>query len=104
MLLFVANKQPTPDELPKISPPHIPPRRRFRRLEGGWPSGGEDLAGGLGDTVGERELEVLGEKLLDVGAADIGGLLELNDLEDLFANTRQQFRSKYRRIRLNSRG
>ena len=46
--------------------------------------GGEDLlAGGLGDTVGKRELEVLGEELLDVGAADVLGLLDLDDLEDL---------------------
>jgi hypothetical protein len=40
--------------------------------------------------VGHGELEVLGEELLDVGAADIGGLLDLNDLEDLFGNDRQR--------------
>lgn len=46
--------------------------------------GREDLlAGGLGDTVRERELEVLGEELLDVWAADVLGLLNLNNLEDL---------------------
>jgi hypothetical protein len=33
--------------------------------------------------VGEGELEVLLEKLLDVRAADVGGLGDLNDLEDL---------------------
>lgn len=45
---------------------------------------GEDLlAGGLGDTVGQRELEVLGEELLDVRAADLVGLLDLDDLDDL---------------------
>lgn len=33
--------------------------------------------------MGQRELEVLGEELLDVGAADGVGLLDLNDLEDL---------------------
>lgn len=31
----------------------------------------------------QRELEVLGENLLDVGAADGLGLLNLDDLEDL---------------------
>ena len=46
--------------------------------------GREDLlAGGLGDTVGKGELEALGEELLDVGAADILGLLDLDDLDDL---------------------
>lgn len=37
----------------------------------------------LRDAVGERELEVLGEELLDVWALDVVGLLELSDLEDL---------------------
>lgn len=41
------------------------------------------LAGLLVDAVGERELELLDEELLDVRAADVGGLLDLNDLEDL---------------------
>lgn len=46
--------------------------------------GGEDLlAGLLVDTVRKRELEVLGEELLDVGAADISGLLDLDDLKNL---------------------
>ena len=31
----------------------------------------------------QGELEVLGQKLLDVGAADVLGLLNLNDLEDV---------------------
>lgn len=45
---------------------------------------GEQLLGaGLGNTVGERELEVLGDELLDVGALDVGGLLNLNDTENL---------------------
>ena len=48
--------------------------------------GSEDLlANGLGDTVGKGELEVLGEELLDVGAADVLGLLNLDDLDDLRA-------------------
>lgn len=33
--------------------------------------------------MGQRELEVLGEELPDVGAADVLGLLNLNDLEDV---------------------
>jgi len=46
--------------------------------------GGEDLlAGLLVDAVGQRELEVLDEELLDVWAADVIGLLNLNDLENL---------------------
>jgi hypothetical protein len=35
--------------------------------------------------VRKREFEVLGEELLDVGALDVVGLLEFNNLEDLFA-------------------
>lgn len=35
--------------------------------------------------MGERELQVLGEELLDVGAADGVGLLDLDNLEDLHA-------------------
>lgn len=47
--------------------------------------GGEDLlADGLGDTVGEGELEVLGHELLHVWAADVLGLGDLDDLEDLY--------------------
>ena len=33
--------------------------------------------------MGKRELETLDEELLEVGAADVLGLLDLNDLEDL---------------------
>lgn len=35
--------------------------------------------------MGERELEILDEELLDVRAADVSGLLNLDDLEDLGA-------------------
>lgn len=34
--------------------------------------------------MGQREAQVLGQKLLDVGALDIVGLLELDDAEDLY--------------------
>jgi hypothetical protein len=33
--------------------------------------------------VGQRELEALDKELLDVWAADVVGLLDLNNLEDL---------------------
>ena len=33
--------------------------------------------------MGERELEVLGDELLDVGPLDVLGLLELDDAENL---------------------
>ena len=74
-----------PTELPEQQP-HTENRKdnteKILRLEGGWPSGSEDLLAG-GDAVGQRELEILGHKLLDVRAADVGGLLDLNDLENL---------------------
>jgi hypothetical protein len=34
--------------------------------------------------VRERELEVLGEELLDVGTTDVRSLLDLGDLQDLW--------------------
>ena len=43
----------------------------------------KSFRGSLGDTVREREFEVLGEELLDVWALDVVGLLELNHFEDL---------------------
>jgi len=46
--------------------------------------GSEDLlAMLLVDAVGQRELEALGEELLDIRATDVVGLLDLNDLQDL---------------------
>lgn len=52
------------------------------RLEGRWAVGDEGRAD-LGDAVGERELEARDEELPDVGAADVLGLLDLNNAEDL---------------------
>jgi len=47
--------------------------------------GSEDLlGGGLGDTVREGELEVLLEKLLQVRTLDVGRLLNLDNLENLY--------------------
>jgi hypothetical protein len=62
-------------------------RNRETRLEeSGWAGGGEDLLSGLlVNAVGQRELEVLDEELLHVRSADVVGLLDLNDLEDLKA-------------------
>lgn len=42
------------------------------------------LASGLAVAVRQRELEVLGEELLDVRAADVLGVVDLNDLQDLY--------------------
>jgi hypothetical protein len=54
-------------------------------VEGWWSLANEELgASCLGDAVRKREFEVLGEELLDIGALDVVGLLEFNNLEDLF--------------------
>ena len=58
--------------------------RLARSVESRRSLSGEDLgASGFGNAVRKRELEVLGEKLLDIWALDIFGLFELNDLKDL---------------------
>lgn len=45
---------------------------------------GEDLlAGAPTNAVRKREFQVLGEELLDVWAADVIGLLNFDDLEDV---------------------
>lgn len=60
------------------------PRLRTLSSKSGWALRAEDLlVADLGDTVGERESEFLGDELLDVGALDVLGLLELDNLEDL---------------------
>ena len=60
------------------------PKETTNLGESRWAGGGEDLLlADLGDTVGQRESEVLGEELLDVRALDIIGLLELNNAENL---------------------
>ena len=56
-----------------------------RSTKGVGPLRGEDLASLLSwDAVGKREFEVLRQELLDVWTLDVVGLLELNDLQDLF--------------------
>ena len=55
------------------------------RLESRWAVRDEGRAD-LANTVGERELELGDKELLDVGAADILGLLNLNNTEDLFTS------------------
>jgi hypothetical protein len=68
--------------------PLIPPQPNSipqNLVEGRWSFFGEELGTGrLGNAVGKREFEVLGKELLDVWALDVVGLLELDDLEDLF--------------------
>jgi hypothetical protein len=54
-----------------------------RRTLGGEESGTR----GFRDTVREREFEVLGQELLDVWSLNVVGLLELNNLEDLYAKS-----------------
>lgn len=73
-----------PTALPPSPPSPIatPLRELDRLVEGCWPRVGEDRLG-LGDAVRERELETLGDELPDVGALDVGRLLNLDDLEDL---------------------
>lgn len=44
---------------------------------------GVQLLAGIGGAVGQRELEVLLEELLDVGAADAVDVGDLHNLEDL---------------------
>jgi hypothetical protein len=62
-----------------------PPSGIAPSVESGWTLAGEDLgASSLGNTVRKREFEVLGKKLLDVWALDVVGLLNLDDLENLW--------------------
>lgn len=44
---------------------------------------GVQLLARIGRAVGQRELKVLGEELLDVGTADAVGIGDLDDLQDL---------------------
>lgn len=56
-----------------------------RLCKGRWPRVSKQLlASGLDGAVRQRELEVLGEELLDVGAADVLAVVNLDDLEDLY--------------------
>jgi hypothetical protein len=52
----------------------------------------EDLLGRcLGNTVGEGEADALLEELLEVRALDVGGLLNLNNLEDLLKESAYKY-------------
>lgn len=68
-------------------PPSVPVNAQARAIclvESVWAGGSEDLLAALvWSTVRQREAEVLGGELLDVWAADVIGLLDLDDLEDL---------------------
>jgi hypothetical protein len=70
-----------------VSPAH-PDRTRERETrleESGRSLGREDLLASRlpVDAVGQRELQALDEELLHVWAADVGGLRDLDNLEDL---------------------
>ena len=63
---------------------HFANKEIHASIESRGPVCGEDLlAGAPTNAVRERKFQVLGEELLDVWAADVIGLLNLNDLEDL---------------------
>ena len=66
--------------------PHLPsivPPQKQCSVEGRRPGSSEDLlAASLWHTVRQRELEILGEELLDVGALDVVRLLNLGYLDD----------------------
>ena len=52
--------------------------------ESGRSVGGKELLRcSLGDTVGQRELEVLGEELFDIWTPNIHRLFDFDDFEDL---------------------
>lgn len=63
-------------------PNPIPPRKYNSRLESGGAVSDEGRTE-LGNTVGKGELDAGGKELLDVGAANVLGLLDLNNTEDL---------------------
>jgi hypothetical protein len=66
---------------------HSRPNTLPRKLsvESRWSLSSKDFgAGCLGNAVGKREFEILGEELLDVRALDVFSLLEFDDLEDLY--------------------
>lgn len=68
---------------------HKPPTTHITRenpnlCESRRAGGAEDLrSADTGDTVGKGEREILGDKLLDVRAFDVLGLLDLDNAEDL---------------------
>lgn len=51
--------------------------------KGGGTRVSEHLLAGVGSTVGQGELEILGEELLDVRTADAVSVGDLHNLEDL---------------------
>ena len=53
-----------------------------RLVESGWSLVSKSL-GGLLDSVWQWELQVLGQELLDVLSLDVGGLLDLGNLQDV---------------------
>jgi hypothetical protein len=64
------------------NPYSVAPSHRDRQSESGRTVSNE-CRSSFGNTVRKRELEVGGKELLDVGAADIISLSDLNNAEDL---------------------
>lgn len=68
-------------------------------MEGAGPLGAEHLAcRALRHTVRQRERETLGHELLGVWALDVRGLLDLDNLEDLFSHRNVSFLPQGRRL------
>lgn len=71
----ISHKPPTTTHITRENP---------NLCEGRRAGGAEDLlVADTGDTVGKGESEILGDELLDVGALDVLGLLDLDNAEDL---------------------
>jgi hypothetical protein len=66
----------------RSSPRERPPMNKTGNLEGGW-AVGDKCRAALRYTVGQRELELGHQELLDVGATNIVGLLDLNHTENV---------------------
>jgi hypothetical protein len=63
---------------------HCANKEKHASIESRGPVCGEDLlAGAPTNAVRKRKFQVLGEELLDVWAADVISLLNLNDLKNL---------------------
>ena len=69
--------------MPQTPRAHRNQKPDSKSLKSSRPSCRKDLLG-RGNTVGQREFKALGDELLEVWAANVGSLLELDNFEDLF--------------------
>jgi hypothetical protein len=76
MLLAISQLFPSSHSIPETHKTHL--------SKGGGTRVSEQLLARVGGAVGQGELEVLGEELLDVGAADAVDIGDLNNLKDLY--------------------